>query len=697
MNYKYTYIILALVFLSTSIFSQSKAKYKIDTVNFNSDYNDFGANFFNGDTLYFSDKDEQVALRQFGGKRKVHLSDIQVLNNNNNKLICLAKTINTKFNEGSVSVSPDGRLVFFTRNAFYDSKQRKQKNGKLYLQIFYVELLEDGTWSEEKDLPFNSIDYSVGHPSISKDVATLYFASDMPGGKGGTDIYKVRFDNIVYKVQIESLNNLVELIPDNFKSHSNVSYYQEDNKYNYTIGLNSDYNSIETLSKKLSKDFEDCFVVAFKNGKKTNLEAAIKNKRWGKPINLGENINSSANESFPFITKDNTLYFSSTDNIGYGGLDIYVSEEVDGEFKAKTNLGEPINTKDDDFSFVVSDGNSMNQTGFLSSTRGEENAVKSNIYTWESLFKPLNILGTVKTPDDKLAQNIKLQITDANNNLTTIQTDINGKYSFPVKKGSFYNITIEDELYFKYSSDVSTSVEEAVETIKHEIQLETYPTLVVKPVDEKGDPIVGMRVIIKDTKSNKEFIGVTNEKGLRYEFSKEYDLGDEVKFDISFRKRGYTFKDITFTAVIEHGGDLIVPIEQLIFVKKVVGVELTEVINLNPIYYDYGKFNISDNAAIELDKVVKFLNENPDVTIELSSHSDSRGSNKTNLKLSDKRAKSAADYIKTRINDSKQIFGKGYGETQLLNKCKNGVKCTDEEHAVNRRTEFRIVKFDDDE
>jgi outer membrane protein OmpA-like peptidoglycan-associated protein len=118
-----------------------------------------------------------------------------------------------------------------------------------------------------------------------------------------------------------------------------------------------------------------------------------------------------------------------------------------------------------------------------------------------------------------------------------------------------------------------------------------------------------------------------------------------------------------------------------------------DVIEIDNIYYDYKKFDIRPDAALELDKIVAILNKYPNMRIELRSHTDSRGNDNFNLKLSDDRANSAALYIVGKGIDSKRIVAKGYGEKELLNKCKNGAKCDEKEHEENRRTEFKILSL----
>ena len=120
-------------------------------------------------------------------------------------------------------------------------------------------------------------------------------------------------------------------------------------------------------------------------------------------------------------------------------------------------------------------------------------------------------------------------------------------------------------------------------------------------------------------------------------------------------------------------------------------IVLNKAIKIDNIYFDSGKWNIRPDAAKELNKVVKLLKDNPTIIIELSSHTDSRGTAESNLALSDSRAKASAQYIIDNGIEKSRVTGKGYGESQPLNKCVDDVKCTDAEYQVNRRTEFKVV------
>lgn len=120
--------------------------------------------------------------------------------------------------------------------------------------------------------------------------------------------------------------------------------------------------------------------------------------------------------------------------------------------------------------------------------------------------------------------------------------------------------------------------------------------------------------------------------------------------------------------------------------KIKIGQDLGKLLNLNPIYFYLGKWDVRPDAAIELDKIVKAMQEFPSLIIELGSHTDSRASAKFNQTLSRKRAKSSGKYILSKGIDPKRITWKGYGESKLLNKCKDGVRCSEDDHSKNRRT-----------
>lgn len=176
-------------------------------------------------------------------------------------------------------------------------------------------------------------------------------------------------------------------------------------------------------------------------------------------------------------------------------------------------------------------------------------------------------------------------------------------------------------------------------------------------------------------------------------YSKRID--DRGSYNIVLQKEGYFTKTVTHNIHFTEPGQY--RIEEAL---DPMVEDLAEMIQINPINFDLNKYNIRPDAAIELDKIVEIMNKYPNMIIELGAHTDCRASKAYNMRLSDNRAKASAEYIRKGITDPDRIYGKGYGESRLLNHCEcEGTKivpCSEEEHAVNRRTEFRVISTGDD-
>ena len=599
---------LFLVFSACLGWSQQE-KYAVKLTNFNSEYSDFSPIIIDGDIIFVSDKKSETVKNKKDPATKRNFCNLYS-DSKNSKIISLLDKINTIYHEGPISVSEDGNLVFFTRSSFFQKEKRYTDDKVMPLQIFYIKF-QNGEWSSEYDFPINSTQYSTGHPSLSADGRHLYFTSDMPGGLGGTDIYRISYVN----------------------------------------------------------------------------------GEWGLPENLGQNINSSFNEMFPFISKENILYFSSNSTEGLGGLDVWCSFLNNNTISSKINMGAPINTIYDDFALTEFSRNNDILAGYLSSNRPNGVGL-DDIYEWRYNIKPFEIQGVVTNTKGKIIPETSLFFALSDSIKVETKTDSNGTYVIPAIRNSLYTIEAKNENYFSNNFNLKTKVEDNTEYLKFDIMLEEFPKFKIKPIETDGTPIEGMSVSIKCDNED-VFSGISTKDWMYWEFPHRYHKGDSVHLLVEFQKTGYLNKKVNFDMVIENGGEIVIPKEkETVLVTKVEqNMEISKILELNPIYYDYDKSNIRPDAAIELNKVIKFLNDNPDLTIELSSHTDSRGNDDYNLQLSDKRAKSAAEYLKKGLKNPSQIYGKGYGESKLVNKCTNGVNCSDKDHELNRRTEFRIVKF----
>lgn len=259
-------------------------KFTVEKTALSTEFSEFGAIQSHGKVYFASARN--TSGKTYGWNKQPTL-DIYAANSENGNFTDikpLEGDVNTKFNEGSVTISADGTKMYFTRTNYFEGKYEKDNEGVSNLKIFTAE--KNGEkWQNIKTLSFNSDAYSTGHPALSFDGKTLYFASDMPGGFGKTDIYKVT--------------------------------------------VNTDGS-------------------------------------FGKPENLGATINTSADEQFPFVGKDGTLYFSSNGNLGLGGLDVFYAKPTNGHFGEAINIGKPVNSTQDDFAFFIDDATSK---GFVSSSR----------------------------------------------------------------------------------------------------------------------------------------------------------------------------------------------------------------------------------------------------------------------------------------------------------------------------------------
>jgi outer membrane protein OmpA-like peptidoglycan-associated protein len=207
-----------------------------------------------------------------------------------------------------------------------------------------------------------------------------------------------------------------------------------------------------------------------------------------------------------------------------------------------------------------------------------------------------------------------------------------------------------------------------------------------------------VKLINKET--GKPYVESTTASAGNYKSDTIVDLkqGTTLNAQLVLEKAGYV--SMTYDLAIPLGSKNEINIDELIdpiIAAVSVGDDLGTLLNLNPIYFDYNKWDIRPDAAIELDKIVKAMKLNPELKIELGSHTDSRGNDAYNLSLSDKRAKASAAYIISKGISASRIKGKGYGETKLKvsdAEIKAIPKWDDQEkaHQLNRRTEFIVVK-----
>lgn len=430
--------------------------------------------------------------------------------------------LNSDADEGIVSFTPDGQTMYLT-------KARRSETSSTSVEI-YTSRRSDATWSAPQKYEITADTLSaVGHPAVSADGRYLYFCSDMPGGYGGLDIWRV------------------------------------------------------------------------------NL-----NDRVGSLENMGPQINTPGNESFPYSRTDSLLYFASDGHPGFGGLDIFKAKlNTTGEYWSVENMGQPVNSAGDDFGITFGPG----ETGYFSSNRGDARGY-DHIFSFELPDIHITISGWVLDKDEEPVPNAIIRIVgdDGSNQKEMARDD--GSFKFNLDRG-------------------------------------------VKYVMKAGAP------------------GYLN---VKQEFESD-SAEEDADYGIDF-----ILAAINKPQVVEN------------------------------IFYDFDKATLRPESKSALDEMVVMLNENPNVTIEMGAHTDRKGSDEYNIRLSDRRAQSVVDYLIGAGIDAGRLSPKGYGEsmpktvtkriareypqfpegTVLTEEFIETLSPEDQEAAdqINRRTEFQVLSID---
>ncbi|NLP58379.1 OmpA family protein [Lutibacter sp. B1] len=455
-------------------------------------------------------------------------------------------------------------------------------NNQPYLDLYIGTITNDGGLKDvEKFSKVINTTFHEADVTFSKDKKTVYFTrSNYFGGKYRKDSLGI---------------NRVQM----FKATQDASgqwseiYDMPFNNDNYSVG-----------HPTLSEDGKTLYFISDMPGTlgKTDIfkVEVFDDGTYGKPINLGPEINTPEKEMFPYIAGNDELYFSSEGRGGLGMLDIFMSKLNENGVEFTIHLDEPLNSEKDDFGFII---NNETREGYFSSNRYDGKGDDDIYYFKED--KPVVIIcnqsvkGVVKDKDTKLflpgtsislyKDNVKID--------SLITTGTDAKFEFPLECESSYKIVGTKENYLEGLILLNTTDEN-----------EKVHNVVLSLNQDDEFLVVGDRVLLK----------------------------------------------------------------------------------INTIYFDFDRSEIREDAGNELMKAIQIMEKYPDLIVEFGAHCDSRGPDAYNDKLSAKRASSTVNYMFERGISRDRLTGKGYGEKMLTNKCANGVKCTEEEHQMNRRTEFVI-------
>ena len=572
----------------------------------------------------------------------------------------LSSTLNSKFHEAAATFSADGKTIFFTRNNFVDGKTGRDDEGLVKLKIYSGNAAQPEQWGNLQALSFCSDEYSVAHPSLSADGKRLYFSSNKPGGFGGMDLYF------------------------------------------------------------------------------SELEAG----RWGLPINLGPEVNTEGNELFPCIGADGRLHFASNGHVGLGGLDIYyTTPKGRGDWNVPVNPGAPLNSPRDDFGVTF---HSSGTWGYFSSDRAGGQG-RDDIYSFTKRAIPVEIY--VFDPYAKVPVGGVL-ITNRSTGLG-LTTSTEGKIIFDMRPEECAMFAATKKNYEADSLEGCTKNLVVGQPLRLEMPLEkkanhTLQGLVFDMMD--GFPAEGVLVTLTNDCGQPADVQNTSEEG-RYSFR----LDKNCCYTVKATAEGYIadVSERNCTVGLAPGGGLRADLtlepyrdgDGFVVKKTSPAAEPTPRFNaqtslyenkdgsaatydfgngltlrkgilfdngqpsqpgksdwerstegfLVHVYYDFNAAAINAESEPELQKLLGTLRQNPELKVEIASHTDARGAADYNLDLSQRRADAIVDWLAKQGIGRERLIARGYGETKAVNNCGDRVPCTDEQHQLNRRTEFRVI------
>ncbi len=726
------HLFLILLFFFTLGYSQetTPGEYTVQNVEINTKNSDFGTAFYGkGKVVFAAPKAGPMITKKVWADNSQPFLDLFVGEiNEKGEIVHKQKMpgdINSKYHEGVVSFTKDMKTVYFSANNYVKKrKQRTDSTGTNNIQIFRATVNENGEWSHPKLLPFNSTKFSTGHPALNLDDTELYFISDRPESIGETDIFVVTINEDGSYSEPRNLGPRInteerEMFP--FISDDNILYFSSDG-----------YMGYGELDVYASKIFDNTV---------------------SEPISLGTPVNSKKDD-FAYIIDDSKHegYFSSNREGGKGDDDIYkflVSPPLFIECNQEiTGVTKDINTNQllpgvlvqlfdvqgnelDSFLSKLTDASfrfeqpcdaTYKIVGTLEGYLPEEIEIKTlndldlppieitmSLPPDDSVIAARNsgrtISGIVKDSDSQeIVPGAVVQLINAQGEVleTIVSNENDASFQFMKAFDSSYKIVVSSKSHITEELELKNISNKVTNDPIKVLMKSSSEKLIVADQSLKTENVISGNV--KDSNSQKLLPGVlvelldengkvlesvvANENDASFQFMKPYDSS----YKIAVSSQGYIKKELELKTLtsLENQNKVEILMQQP--TNKFLVVDEKNKININSIYFDFDKYNIRSDAEFELDKIATIMHQNSDMTIEINSHADSRGTDAYNITLSNKRAESTIEYLINKGISIDRMTGEGFGERHLATKCPDGVKCTEFMHQLNRRSEFEILQ-----
>lgn len=577
-------------------------------------------------------------------------------------IVNMGSEVNSQFPDYRPVISADESVLIFTARRDNTTGGGIDPYDGKYFEDTYISNNEKGIWSESKNLgePINSSNRHDATCGISVDGQTLFiYLDDTYSGSGN-----------IYECKLEG-HNWSE--PKKLPGTINTRYHES------SASLSPDGKTLYFCSENPLDNKGLGLHDIFKSSKDEKGE-------WGEPQNLGETINTEYDERTVFMHPDGkTLYFSSQGHNSMGGFDLFKSVYNDSlkKWSAPLNLGYPVNSPDDDIDFVVS---ASGKHGYYATIRpdgmGEKDIYRITLPADTTVYLTL-VKGNVTDESDNPVGS-KVEIIDMKTGKLVSTQESNsatGKFLVSLPSGKNYKMKVTANGYHPHEEVFNIPKGEKFKELDVNIKLKRKEQIVDiegTVTDEKGNALKAKIEIINNATG--EVIGRTTADKLGKYLSK---LKGGKNYGIVVSADGYLFQSLNLDIPPDKDKMKLPPI----VLKK---IRANANIVLNNIFFDFDKASLRPDSKPELQRVANVLKDNPSMKIEISGHTDNKGSATYNLKLSESRAKSVVDFlISSGIEKSKLSF-KGYGFLKPI-----ASNETEEGRQQNRRTEFKVMAIDE--
>lgn len=582
--------------------------------------------------------------------------------------------VNSPYDETNPICAPDGKSVVFSsarpRPDNLSAAAVEPMFHVLPSDVYQVTANKSGAWSASQSFALSEPKIDELISSLSLDERTAYYSR-----WNDPQIYLASYKGGAFEKPKNvgiTVNNGKEKAPP----------------FNMQFTVSSDGNTAFFVSNALSgKGGWDLFMTQKQNDK------------WNTATNLSM-LNSASDEMAPSLSLDGkTLYFVSNGNESIGGYDVFkATKDENGMWSKPVNLGMSVNSFSDEVGFSL---NGNGQNGFVVSNRiGTKgmydifsctlNETPSNVAMLDGRI--VNTKGK-EIPEDSY---ITLKCVNCANTTESVITPRmrDGGFFSSLEKCKEYELAYYYGPLTKkpYTNRFKTSCDPSFEIITKRVlildddkKIVPFPTYEIRGVVTDiatGKPIPNAKIAINvNTKSEDKSTNATGTFNSylidKYEF--ETHIEGTVKADAE----GYLSASKNIATDLLEDSVVVVNFQLESSGKGFLG---PYVIN-----YQFDKYKLTAESKTKLEEVIQLMNDNPSVKIEIRSHTDSRGTKHYNQWLSEMRAITASDYLKSKVSNPERISNKGFGESELLKPCGDGVKCSDEDHFQNRRTEFIIL------